>query len=126
VSGSIKDQSIEIADKIYPASYLQANLLEWAKGFRVVYLTDALLTEAAKEKIIPFISDSDIFYCEGPFLEEDRDKARATYHLTAKEAAILAREARVKKLVLFHFSPRYKGKYDELTSEASKEFASVD
>jgi ribonuclease Z len=73
-------------------------------------------------KLIPFICDSDIFYCEGPFLEEDRDKAKATYHLTAKEAAILAREARVKKLVLFHFSPRYKDRYDKLIAEARKEF----
>lgn len=124
-SGSIRDQPIEIGDKIYPASYLQAHLLEWSKGFRMVYLTDALLTETAKEKIIPFIGAADIFYCEGPFLEEDREKAKATYHLTAKEAAILAREARVKKLVLFHFSPRYQGRYDELIAEARTAFDQV-
>lgn len=123
--GSEKEQLIKIADKVYPASYLQANLLEWRKGVRVVYLTDALLTEKAKEKLIPFIGAADLFYCEGPFLEADREKAKATYHLTAKEAAILAREARVKKLVLFHFSPRYKGRYEELIAEASTAFDQV-
>jgi len=125
LSGSMKDQSLEIGDKVYPASDLQANLLEWTRGFKVVYLTDALLTEAAKEKIISFANASDIFYCEGPFLEADRDKAKSSYHLTAREAAILAREARVKKLVLFHFSPRYKGRYDELIAEARTVFHHV-
>jgi ribonuclease Z len=121
-TGNLETNPIEIKGQLYSSTYLQAHLLRWTKGSKVVYLTDARLTETAKKKIISFARDSDIFYCEGMFLDKDKDKALATYHLTAREAAILAREAQVKKLVLFHFSPRYQDRYNELIAEARKEF----
>lgn len=45
--------------------------------------------------------------CESTYLDEHRDLARAHYHMTAKQAALIAREAGVKELVLTHFSARY-------------------
>ena len=43
---------------------------------------------------------------EATFLDEDRDRARETRHSTAREAAVLAREADVALLVLTHLSSR--------------------
>src|SRR3989338_3009176 len=42
------------------------------------------------------------------FLDETKEKAEETYHSTAKQAAILNKNAKVKNLVLTHFSARYK------------------
>lgn len=43
---------------------------------------------------------------EATFLDADRDRARDTHHSTAREAAVLAREADVDLLVLTHLSSR--------------------
>ncbi len=48
-----------------------------------------------------------IFLCESTYLEEHRDLAHRHYHLTAREAALIAKEANVEKLILTHFSARY-------------------
>lgn len=48
-----------------------------------------------------------ILLCESTYLESERHLARKHYHLTAKEAATIAKEAGVEKLILTHFSARY-------------------
>ena len=55
-------------------------------------------------------------------LEKDREIARKKYHLTAMEAGEIAREAGVKNMELFHFSPRYEGNSLELQKEAYEAF----
>ncbi|MCH2021435.1 MAG: ribonuclease Z [Saprospiraceae bacterium] len=63
-------------------------------------------TEFSKE-IIPFISGVDLLYHEATFMHDLLEMASKTKHTTAKQAAIIAKEAAVKKLVLGHFSSRY-------------------
>jgi ribonuclease Z len=48
-----------------------------------------------------------LLYHEATFTEEHIDRAKATFHSTAKQAAAVAKEANVKKLILGHFSSRY-------------------
>lgn len=48
-----------------------------------------------------------LFLCESTYLEEHRQLALMHNHLTAKQAAIIAKEANVKQLILTHFSARY-------------------
>ena len=57
-------------------------------------------------------------------MNKDIEAARKKYHLTAGEAGEIAREADVKKLTLFHFSPRYNHMEEELISEAMNAFKS--
>ncbi|MBR9683448.1 ribonuclease Z [Candidatus Woesearchaeota archaeon] len=52
--------------------------------------------------------NADLLISEATFLHEHQEKAEKYYHMTAKEAGLLANQAEVKKLVLLHFSPRYK------------------
>jgi ribonuclease Z len=64
----------------------------------------------------------DLLLCEATYLARDADMARRFGHLTAKEAAWLAREAGVRQLVLNHLSQRYRvreilGETDPLFSE---------
>lgn len=48
-----------------------------------------------------------LLLCESTYLESERDLAYNHYHMTAKQAAQLAKEAGVEKLILTHFSARY-------------------
>lgn len=53
-----------------------------------------------------------ILLCESTYQEEHRDLAYKHFHLTAKQAATLAKEAGVKQLILTHFSARYQNLKD--------------
>lgn len=56
-----------------------------------------------KEDIIPIIENVDVLYHESTFLHDLKEMADYTGHTTAKEAAIIAQRAGVKKLILGHF-----------------------
>ena len=50
----------------------------------------------------------DLLYHEATFLHDLLPLAEETLHSTAKQAAIIAQKAKVKKLIIGHFSSRYK------------------
>jgi len=68
------------------------------------FCTDTLCLK----KIIPIIENVDLLYHEATFADDLSDLALKTYHTTARQAAQLALEADVKKLIIGHFSSRYK------------------
>jgi len=49
-----------------------------------------------------------LLLCEATYLEEHADLAHNHYHMTAKQAASIAKEADAKMLVMTHFSARYR------------------
>ena len=59
------------------------------------------------ESVIPIIEGVDLLYHEATFLDDLKDLAKHTGHSTAVEAAEIAKKAKVKKLILGHFSNRY-------------------
>jgi ribonuclease Z len=59
-------------------------------------------------EILPYIKQADLLYHEATFSEEDKERAIETLHSTAKDAATIAQMANVKKLIIGHFSARYK------------------
>ncbi|MVZ61693.1 ribonuclease Z [Sphingobacterium humi] len=54
------------------------------------------------------IEGVDLLYHESTFLHEMLDRAKETFHTTCLEAAEIAREVQAKKLLLGHYSARYK------------------
>lgn len=63
---------------------------------------------ASNEEMIKQIEGASVLYHEATFMETEKDKATETKHSTAKEAATIAQLAKVDKLVIGHFSARYK------------------
>ena len=63
-----------------------------------------------------------LIYHESSFLEEDRKRADQTKHSTASDAAKIAKMAKANKLVLGHFSARYKdvSRFEEEAKEIFK------
>ena len=76
---------------------------------------------AFKPEIIPFVKNVDILYHEATFTENLKETAKITKHSTAKEAASIALKANAKKLIIGHFSSRYKDE-TELLKEARNIF----
>jgi len=105
-----------------PLAALRDTLLDITPGQKVAYVVDTLFSPANAERIIRLARDADVFYCESPFMDEDIDQATRRYHLTARQAGALARAARARRLNVFHFSPRYEGRYGELVAEANAEY----
>lgn len=67
------------------------------------------------ETIVPFIQDATVLYHEATFTDKDRERAKATFHSTAAQAAKIAVKANVQKLMLGHLSARYDGADVHLT-----------
>jgi ribonuclease Z len=61
-----------------------------------------------KPDIIPIIKNTDLLYHEATFLSDREDLAKKTKHATSKQAAQIAKDADVHKLVIGHYSGRYK------------------
>jgi ribonuclease Z len=51
--------------------------------------------------------NASLLLCESTYLEEERELAKSHNHLTAKEAAQIAKDAGARELILTHFSARY-------------------
>lgn len=73
------------------------------------------------ENLVPYIENVSLLYHESTFLHEKKKRADQTYHSTAKEAGKIAAMAKAKKLVLGHFSARYRD-LNPLLEEARSEF----
>ena len=84
---------------------------------RIAYCTDTkFVPELAKQ-----LESPDLLYHESTFLNKDLDRAKETNHSTAEQAATFAKICDAKKLILSHFSARYKN-VDPFLEEACKIF----
>jgi ribonuclease Z len=94
----------------------------------ITYINDEYTTEGCPEKrlaycsdtiydetIVDYIKNVDLLYHEATFLAEHAERAKLTFHTTAAQAASIAQKANVKRLLIGHFSSRYKTTEDFLT-----------
>lgn len=84
-------------------------------GRKFSYVTDTLYFP----EIADYVHDSDLLFCEGMFEKALESDARDKKHMTAEQAAMIARDSYSEKLCLQHYSPRYADKeLDILKNEA--------
>ena len=76
---------------------------------------------AYNRSIIPNIEGADLLYHEATIAECDLARAKEPFHSTARQAAEIARDAHVKRLVIGHYSARYED-LSELHREAEAVF----
>jgi ribonuclease Z len=88
-------------------------------GRTVVYPGDTRPTAS----VILAAQGADLLIHEATFAEEERDRAQETGHSTARQAAEVARMAKVRQLALTHISARYTREAPELLDEARAVFA---
>lgn len=73
------------------------------------------------EDLVPQLQGVDLLYHEATFLEDNAQRAAEVYHTTAKQAATIAAKAGVGRLLIGHFSSRYK-QFDLFVEEAQTIF----
>ena len=87
---------------------------------KIVFITDTLVNKNA----VDLASNADLLIIDSTYTSKLKDKAAEHGHLTALEAAQIASQASVKKLILTHFSARYKNTL-ELEEDARTAFDNV-
>ncbi|WP_454802635.1 ribonuclease Z [Mucilaginibacter phyllosphaerae] len=103
-----------------------------------VYKNDTLTTEPESPKSYAYVSDTiysdkylmqitnaTLLYHEATFLHDMLDRANQTHHTTAKQAGEVAVKANADKLIIGHFSARYKT-LNELLDEAKNVFPNTE
>lgn len=113
-------ESVELADgRVVHGRELQGAAIE---GRAIVYCTDTTYCRSAVE----LAERADALIHEATFAAEDEPLALQSMHSTTTMAARVASEARVRQLLLTHFSPRYTKESqvtpDDLLAEARAVF----
>jgi ribonuclease Z len=108
------------ADLVLPSGQIIPNKLitnDPPKAVNYAFCSDT----APSELVFQFLVDIDCLYHEATFDEAFVNRAKETFHSTAKQAALVAKKARVKQLIIGHFSSRYRD-IDALLNEAQSIF----
>ena len=103
-----------------------------------VYKNDTLTIDSDEPKSYAYCSDTlynpkyfqqiegaSLLYHEATFLNDMLDRANQTHHTTALQAAEIAVITKAQKLIIGHFSARYKT-LNELLDEAQSVFANTE
>ena len=90
------------------------------KGQSFAFVMDTRMCDGA----IELAQGVDLLVCESTYLSSEEKEARSHGHLTARQAATIAKEAGARRLVLTHFSQRY-GSLKPFLDEARAVFDDV-
>ncbi len=103
-------------DAGHPVRNAEVTLAPW-KPRSYAYCTDTAYLPGLSE----IVAGVDLLYHEATYAEADAHRAEARFHSTAQQAALVARDAGVGKLLIGHFSSRYET-LDSLLAEAREVF----
>jgi ribonuclease Z len=97
----VRGETVSLADGtiVYPQDVLGPE----QPGARLVFVGDAATTRGLRQTV----QDADALVIEATYMHGEAGLAREFGHLTARQAAELARDAGVRALILTHLSRRY-------------------
>jgi ribonuclease Z len=99
------------------------DVLTVTAGQKIAYVTDVADTPANRAAIVALVQNADILFIEAAFAAADSALARERAHLTTTAAGEIAREANVRRVEPFHFSPRYAGSEQRMLAEVMAAFS---
>ena len=97
-------------------------LLTVTPGQKIAYVTDIADTAANRALAVDLARDADLLFIEAPFRAGDAALAAQRGHLTTTAAGAIARQAGVRSVEPFHFSPRYEGQEAAMLQEVAVAF----
>ncbi|MEO1289128.1 MAG: ribonuclease Z [Chloroflexota bacterium] len=101
----VKGETVTLADgRIITPDML---LGEEEKGVKICITGDIARTDNIEQ----YVADADVLITESTFLDSEREEANSFGHITAKQAAELAKAVNIKHLLITHVSRRYR-EYD--------------
>jgi ribonuclease Z len=99
------------------------DLLTVTAGQKIAYVTDVADTPANRAVIVALVQNADILFIEAAFAGADAALAGDRAHLTTTAAGEIARQANVRRIEPFHFSPRYAGDEVRMLAEVMAAFS---
>jgi len=90
------------------------------KGKIISYIPDSVPSKNS----LKLAQDADVLICDSTYSSKQKEKAEEHQHMTSKQTAQIANQSNTKKLILTHFSTRYKDTV-ELKKEARDIFPNV-
>jgi ribonuclease Z len=104
---------------------LRALVLDTIPGRRIGYVTDLRFTSDNVARLECLLKGADLLYLESVFGEAEREMAARKNHLTGRQAGEIARRLGAKRLVPFHFSPRYRTRHEQTPLREAMEAFSI-
>ncbi len=111
-------KDIKINDKLIRAK----DITYKQKGKKIAFILDTKICKNTEK----LAKNSDLLICEATYMEREKELAAEYKHLTAAQAAGIAKKAQAKRLILTHISQRYDGKEQEILEEAKKIFKNTE
>jgi len=99
----------------------EAVTIEAPKGKSYVFCADTKYDES----LLPHLYDADMIYHETTYLDALQQRAIDRFHSTTKQAALIAKKANVRKLLIGHFSSKY-DTLEEFETEAREVFLNTE
>ncbi|QDV32412.1 MBL fold metallo-hydrolase [Tautonia plasticadhaerens] len=124
-SGAPGETPVEVDGGIFPLARLRDRYFRKGRGGRIAYVVDTLWSDASRPALLRLCRRATRLYCDSFYAGADLKKARTHKHMTAPQAAELARDAGADHLTLIHVSSRYAGRLDALVAEAAATFPDV-
>jgi ribonuclease Z len=98
------------------------HLISETPGEKLGYVTDIRDTPANRAKVAHLCEGADVLFIEASFAAKDRELAHDRGHLTTTAAGEIGRAAHARRVIPFHFSPRYLEEEERHLTEVERAF----